>query len=88
MQSPWSNSEIPSVICHQLFHRYYGESHPTKNLSTDNLKYLSSRQALRDIVAFREFIVKQFNLSKENKWISFGGSYPGMPICVCVGGHN
>jgi len=41
------------------------------------LKYLSSEQALADLATFREAMVKQFALSDRNKWISFGGSYPG-----------
>ena len=36
------------------------------------------RQALADIVNFARFITDQFGLSEENKWVTFGGSYPGM----------
>lgn len=60
-----------------LEHRYYGMSHPTEDLSTNNLKYLSSRQAIEDVVSFRARIVSAFNLTEKNKWISFGGSYSG-----------
>ena len=35
-----------------LEHRYYGESHPTQDMSTKNMKYLSSRQALQDLAMF------------------------------------
>ena len=52
-------------------------SHPTEDLSTNNLKYLSSRQAIEDVVSFRARIVSAFNLTEKNKWISFGGSYSG-----------
>ena len=45
--------------------------------SVENLKYLSSEQALADLAAFRAAMVDQFALTEKNKWISFGGSYPG-----------
>ena len=35
-----------------LEHRYYGVSHPFGNLSTSNLRYLSSAQALADLAYF------------------------------------
>lgn len=47
------------------------------DLSTDNLKYLSSEQGLADLATFRQFIHSSYNLDDSNKWISFGGSYPG-----------
>ena len=46
-------------------------------MSTENLKYLSSEQAIEDLAAFRQFIHKQHRLTDSNKWIAFGGSYPG-----------
>lgn len=65
-----------------LEHRYYGESSPFEELTTDNLKYLSSKQALFDLASYRNFyqesINKKFNTTeKENPWIVFGVSYPG-----------
>ncbi|GMR46039.1 hypothetical protein PMAYCL1PPCAC_16235, partial [Pristionchus mayeri] len=54
-----------------LEHRYYGES----KLGTNDLQYLTSDQALYDVVTFiRTQQVKQ-NLT--GPWITFGGSYPG-----------
>jgi len=38
-----------------LEHRYYGKSSPFKSLATENLKYLSSKQALFDLAAFRQY---------------------------------
>lgn len=35
-------------------HRFYGESHPTADMSTANLKYLSSAQALEDFAYFSQ----------------------------------
>jgi pimeloyl-ACP methyl ester carboxylesterase len=47
-----------------------------RNMSTKNLKYLSSEQALADLAYFIEAKKKELKLSN-NKWIVFGGSYPG-----------
>ncbi|KAI3910193.1 hypothetical protein MKW92_011875 [Papaver armeniacum] len=65
-----------------LEHRYYGKSSPFNTLSTENLKYLSSKQALFDLAVFREFyqesLNKKLNRSKtDNPWIVFGVSYAG-----------
>ena len=57
--------------------RFYGKSHPTPDLSTDNLRYLSSHQALADIANFHDYIVQQYKLTEMNRWIAFGGSYSG-----------
>ncbi|KNC87320.1 hypothetical protein SARC_00562 [Sphaeroforma arctica JP610] len=59
-------------------HRYYGKSSPTKSFETEDLRYLSSKQALADLSAFHTHIVKRFRLSSKNKWVTWGGSYPGM----------
>jgi len=62
-----------------LEHRYYGESMPTgREFSTDKLRWLSSQQALGDLAEFHSQIVANYSLTPANKWISFGGSYPGM----------
>ncbi|KAM9663669.1 thymus-specific serine protease-like [Trichechus inunguis] len=47
-----------------------------RDLSTASLHYLSSRQALADIVNFRTEIARKLGLT-ENKWVTFGGSYGG-----------
>lgn len=60
-----------------LEHRYYGPSTPHDNWSTDNLKYLSSEQALGDIAHFHTEMTTKFGLTEANKWVTFGGSYPG-----------
>lgn len=58
-----------------LEHRYYGKSIPVKTFSTNNMQYLSTDYALRDLDRF------QHEISKANhwtgKWVAFGGSYPG-----------
>jgi len=46
------------------------------DLSTPNLIYLSSEQALADLAYFCMYMSDKMQLSG-NKWIAFGGSYPG-----------
>merc|ERR1719228_1966874 len=58
-----------------LEHRYYGQSHPTEDMSTENMRYLSSRQGLEDLGHFMTDMNSKHNLS--GSWITFGGSYPG-----------
>ncbi|CAG9821606.1 unnamed protein product [Phaedon cochleariae] len=65
------------AICFQLEHRYYGKSHPTGDLSTGNLEFLNSHQALADLAFFIEAMNVKHELSPDIKWIVFGGSYPG-----------
>jgi serine protease 16 len=69
--------EVGALIL-ALEHRYYGESHPLPDLSLENMKWLSSRQALADIAQFHSYILETYGLSEQNRWIAFGGSYPGM----------
>ena len=57
-----------------LEHRFYGQSRPTEDLSRENMKYLSSRQALEDAGRFISDMNRRHNLTT---WITFGGSYPG-----------
>ncbi|GMR46043.1 hypothetical protein PMAYCL1PPCAC_16238, partial [Pristionchus mayeri] len=58
-----------------LEHRFYGTSQPTEDTFVENLKFLSSRQAIEDIAEF----IRQINKNKagEQKWIVVGGSYAG-----------
>ena len=56
--------------------RFYGDSHPTTDLSVENLVFLSSEQALADLANFVSSMNAEYNLT-DAKWISFGGSYPG-----------
>lgn len=51
-------------------------SSPLSDLSTDNLRFLSSRQALADLAHFRTVIAETKGLTN-SKWLAFGGSYPG-----------
>lgn len=70
-----------------LEHRYYGKSSPFKSLTTENLRYLSSKQALYDLAAFRQYYQDSLDLKldrkktsvkkPENSWFVFGISYSG-----------
>uniref|UniRef100_A0A0A9XTD3 Putative serine protease K12H4.7 n=1 Tax=Lygus hesperus TaxID=30085 RepID=A0A0A9XTD3_LYGHE len=66
-----------NALCFQLEHRFYGESKPTEDSSVSNLRYLSSEQALADLAYFIEGMNEKYNLTSNNKWIVFGGSYAG-----------
>lgn len=63
-----------------LEHRFYGESLPfgKESFSIENMVYLNSEQALRDLAHFIEVIKaeKRYGITN-NPWISVGGSYPG-----------
>lgn len=65
-----------------LEHRYYGNSSPFQLATTENLRYLSSKQALFDLAVFRQYYQEALN-SKYNRsnvdgpWFVFGISYPG-----------
>ncbi|KYQ94239.1 hypothetical protein DLAC_04533 [Tieghemostelium lacteum] len=57
-------------------HRFYGESYPTPDLSTFNLKFLTSQQALADAANIITTYQKENNL-QNNKVVVFGCSYSG-----------
>ena len=64
-------------------HRYYGchnmSACPYTPADPEPLKWLSSRQALADLANFHAHATKKWALDPaKNKWVSFGGSYPGM----------
>ena len=50
-----------------------------ESLELNNLKYLSSEQALSDLAYFIRFIVdnRLHGVTTNNPWIAIGGSYPG-----------
>lgn len=57
-------------------HRYYGKSYPTKDMSLENMVYLTSSQALFDLGRIHGYLSTTYGL-ESSKWIAFGGSYPG-----------
>ena len=65
-----------------LEHRYYGTSFPVPDLSTKNLRFLSTQQALADQAYFHQNVVfpgmEHMNLTAPGTpWIAYGGSYAG-----------
>jgi len=67
-----------SALMVAVEHRYYGESIPTEDFSTPNLKWLSSRQALADLAQIHGYINEMWGATDTTRWVSWGGSYPGM----------
>lgn len=65
-------------------HRYYGchnmSACPVRSFNNprDDLKYLSSMQAVEDLATFQRQMSYKYRLSARNQWVTFGGSYPGM----------
>lgn len=65
-----------------LEHRYYGTSFPVPDLSTENLRFLTTQQALADEAYFAQNIVfpglEHMDLtSNTTAYIGYGGSYAG-----------
>lgn len=76
-QGTWiTYAEKMGALCLLLEHRFYGKSHPTKDMSLENLRFLSSQQALADLAHFQTVMTKKLGTG-ERKWVVFGGSYPG-----------
>lgn len=65
-----------------LEHRYYGKSFPTPDLSTENLRFLTTEQALADEAYFAQNIVfpgleNKTLTASSTAYIGYGGSYAG-----------
>ncbi|TVU18610.1 hypothetical protein EJB05_34717, partial [Eragrostis curvula] len=59
-------------VCAALFspeNRYYGKCSPFESLMIENLRFLSSKQALFDLAVSQQYY--QIEVS----WFAFGGSY-------------
>ncbi|KAI0005684.1 peptidase S28 [Xylariaceae sp. FL0662B] len=65
-----------------LEHRYYGTSIPVDDFSTENLRFLTTDQALADTAYFAKNVkfagLEDADVSPESTpWIAYGGSYAG-----------
>lgn len=65
-----------------LEHRYYGKSFPVPDQSTENMRFLSSDQAMADMAYFSQNIVFPGHEDKDltapnTPYIYYGGSYAG-----------
>lgn len=66
-----------------LEHRYYGchniSACPVSDFNhPDAFRFQGSRQALSDVAHFYQYAMVQYSISPDAKWITWGGSYPGM----------
>jgi len=61
-------------------HRFYNpkDAYPVADLSVDNLRFLSSTQAQADLAAFHLHLSTAMDLTDSNRWVTWGGSYPGV----------
>ncbi|TBU27201.1 peptidase S28 [Dichomitus squalens] len=64
-----------------LEHRYYGESRPVKNLTTDSLRFLNNAQSAADSANFMANVkfpgIDEDLTAPNHPWIYYGGSYAG-----------
>ncbi|KAJ6611408.1 serine carboxypeptidase S28-domain-containing protein [Mycena sp. CBHHK59/15] len=64
-----------------LEHRYYGESIPVENFTTDNLRWLNNDQAAADSAHFMTNVkfsgIDEDLTAPNTPWIYYGGSYAG-----------
>ncbi|KAF2795235.1 hypothetical protein K505DRAFT_302501 [Melanomma pulvis-pyrius CBS 109.77] len=64
-----------------LEHRYYGTSFPTLDISTENLRFLSTEQSLAEIDYFARHVkfegIDEDLTAPNTPWIAYGGSYAG-----------
>lgn len=87
-EGPLSNSSVSGRTANAYFaeqvqggtialeHRFYGKSQPFDSLATENLRYLTSQQALHDLAQFQTWITGKYSLAGSN-FFCMGGSYPG-----------
>ena len=74
-----------------LEHRFFGESNPYPNATTQSLEVLTIQQAIEDLVCFAQTVdlpMKNGNQVKPHMvpWILVGGSYPGTArFCIFIG---
>ncbi|CAH1134824.1 unnamed protein product [Ceutorhynchus assimilis] len=66
-----------NAILFEVEHRYFGKSRPTENVSVENMKYMSTEQALADLAEFVVAMNKEHNLAEDVKWIAFAGANYG-----------
>ncbi|CAJ2510400.1 Uu.00g051030.m01.CDS01 [Anthostomella pinea] len=70
-----------------LEHRYYGTSIPVDDFSVENLRFLTTDQALADTAYFAKNVIfeglEDYDLSPEvTPWIAYGGSYAGAFVAL------
>ncbi|KAI9734925.1 MAG: hypothetical protein M1834_002005 [Cirrosporium novae-zelandiae] len=68
-----------------LEHRYYGKSSPYKQLTVENLQYLTVKQVIADLTYFANNVVLPFDKKQGSHpsvapWVLMGGSYTGVLV--------
>lgn len=72
----WELAKEHNALLMNVEHRFYGQSYPTQDMSTSNLRYLSSQQGLADLA--RVITKVKADLGTEaSTVVTVGGSYPG-----------
>ena len=67
-----------SALLVALEHRFYGESFPNHDMSTEALsQYLTVDQALADLAAFTDYLQSKKFPNVPLRYFTIGGSYPG-----------
>jgi len=73
-------SEIGAAVI-VLEHRYWGTSTPVANFKTENMKYLTLDNAIKDMTHFANTVQLPFapngSNAKDVPWVTMGGSYSG-----------
>lgn len=84
-----STNTTPGVIAQQLGaatvvveHRYWGQSSPVPDLTTQNMKYLTLNNSIADFVNFARTVQLPFDTNGSSQatnapWVFVGGSYSG-----------
>jgi serine protease 16 len=70
-------ARVSGALVVALEHRYYGASYPVQDMTTPNMRFLSSQQQLADWAEFIGFLRVHYNLTTANRLIVYGGSYAG-----------
>ncbi len=69
----WAKSVGGNLIA--IEHRYYGLSQPFTDLSSEHLQYLTTSQAMSDILKLKRSLAASGKFT--GPWIALGGSYAG-----------
>lgn len=70
-------AEETNGVMFAIEHRYYGKSKPFRDVTRENIHYLTSEQALADIANFIRKKIKDQPHFKGSKVVVVGGSYAG-----------
>ena len=63
----WDLAKEHNALLMNVEHRFYGQSYPTKDMTTENLQYLSSQQGLADLA--RVITQVKTDLGTESRYI-------------------